>query len=177
MKGFKIFFALAITIGGIAFIKYITTQAKLLKKICVRSTSLDWRDVLVDAIQALISGGQPQAIIPLKLQIANGSDIEVEVKEMAFNIYYDGIHVGDVYSQQEATLAANSINDLEVDVDLDLAGDLLDLGLSLLSGNNVIEIVGNIKIKASIYEEYNYPYQLKVQGSDILSEIGGDCEL
>lgn len=177
MKGFKIFFALAITIGGIAFIKYITTQAKLLKNICVRSTSLDWRDVLVNAIQALVGGEQPQATIPLQLQVVNGSDIDVEVIEMAFNIYFDGIHVGEVYSQQESALTANSINDLEVDVELDLAGDLLDLGLSLLSGNNVIEIVGNIKIKASIYEEYNYPYQLKVQGSEVLSEIGGDCEL
>ena len=177
MKGFKIFFALAITIGGIAFIKYITTQAKLLKKICVRSTNLEWREVLVTAVHSLLDGQQPQTSIPLELQIANGSDIDVEVKEMAFDIYFDNIHVGNVYSQQEATLAANSVNNLEVDVDLDLAGDLLNLGLSLLSGDNVIEIVGNIKIKASIYEEYNYPYQLKVQGSDILSEAGGDCEL
>lgn len=177
MKAFKIFFALAITIGGIAFVKYLTTQAKLLKNICVRNTSLEWREVLVNALQAVMTGGQPQATIPLELEMVNGSDIEVEVKEISFDIYFDGIHVGSVNSQQEAVLGANSVNEIEVDVDLDLAGDLIDIGLSLLAGDNVIEIVGNIKIKASIYEEYNYPYQLKVQGNEILSEVSGDCEL
>tara|TARA_R100001244_G_C5171163_1_gene131672 strand:- start:3424 stop:3951 length:528 start_codon:yes stop_codon:yes gene_type:complete len=175
MKGFKIFFALAITIGGIAFIKYITTQAKLLKGICVRSTSLEWREVLVNALQAVLTGGTPQATIPLELEMANNSDIEVEVKEIDFDIFFDGTHIGRVNSQQEAVLGANSVNELEIDVDLDLAGDIGSLALSLIAGDNVIEIVGNIKIKASIYEEYNYPYQLKVQGSDILSESGGDC--
>tara|TARA_R110000796_G_scaffold6678_5_gene23393 strand:- start:443 stop:976 length:534 start_codon:yes stop_codon:yes gene_type:complete len=177
MKGFKFAFGLLIGIGAVAFVKYLITQAKMLKNICVRSTSLEWREVLVNAIQSVITGSTPQATIPLELQIVNGTDIDVEIKEMAFDVYFDGTHIGMVESQQKAELLGNSINDLEVDINLDLAGDIVDLGLSLLAGDNVIEIVGNIKIKASIYEELNYPYRIKVKGSEILSEVSGECEL
>jgi len=167
---------LALTIGGIAFVKYLTTQAKLLKKICVRSTSLEWREVLSSGLQAYISGTPMPQTIPLELEVVNDSDVEVEVKEMYFDIYFSGIHVASVLNQDEAILMPNSVSNLEIDVNLDLAGDLIDIGLELLSGDNEIELRGNLKIQASVYEEYNYPYKLVVQGNEILEESSGKCE-
>ena len=167
----------AVAVLGVSFIKYLYTQAKLLKGICVRNTTLEWREVLVNAIEAVVSGQQPQATIPLELEMVNSSDLQVTVKDISFNVFFDGTHIGEVNSQQESVLGANSVNELEIDIDLDLAGDLGDLVMSAIGGDNVIEVVGNIKIKASIYEEYNYPYQLKLQGSEILSETSGECEL
>jgi LEA14-like dessication related protein len=177
MKGFKIFLGVAVALGGFAFIKYLMTQAKLLKDICVRSTSLEWREVIVDAVKAQIQGQTPNTSLPLELEIVNGSDVEVEVKDINFDIFFDGIHIGDVLSQQSAILGANSISTLELDVDLDLKGDILDLGLSILAGDNEVEIYGNILMKASIYEEYNYPYQIKVKGNNILKQVSGNCDL
>lgn len=176
MKGLKIFLGLAIAIGGFAFVKYLRTQAKLLKNICVRSTSLEWREVIVDSVKNVIQGQPPIDSLPLELEIQNASDIDVEVKDIKFDIFFDGTHIGDVVSQQSSVLTANSVSILELDVDLDLKGDLFDLGLNILAGDNTLEIIGNIKMKASIYEEYNYPYELKVRGNNILKQVSGKCE-
>lgn len=176
MKGLKIFLGATVVVGVIAFVKYLTTQAKLLKKICVSNTSLEWREAIVDAIKAKLQGATPELSIPLELEIRNFSDVEVEVKSIDFDLFFDNTKIGKVLSQQSATLAANSSSTLELDVDLDLEGQLLDLGLNIIAGDNTIELFGNLKIKASIYEEYNYPYQLRVKGNQILKQVGGNCE-
>ncbi len=176
MKGLKIFLGATVVIGVAAFVKYLMTQAKLLKKICISSTSLEWREVIVDAVKSSIQGTTPELSIPLELEVRNGSDVDVEVKSIDFDVFFDDIKVGKVLSQEESLLEANSSSTLELDVDLDLKGELLDLGLNILAGDNTVEIFGNIKIKASIYEEYNYPYQIKVRGNDILRQKSGDCK-
>ena len=38
--GFKTFFGLTVLVGGIAFVKYVVTQVKMLKGICAKSTSV-----------------------------------------------------------------------------------------------------------------------------------------
>lgn len=176
MKGLRIFLGLAIGVGAFALAKYLLTQRKLLTKVCVESTSLEWRELIIDAIKAKIQGGSIPTTIPLELNMRNASDVDVEVKEIDFDIYFDDINVGSIKSQQESILSANSISTLELDVDLDLKDNLLDLTLNIFAGDNTLEIFGNMKLKASIYEEYNYPYQLKLQGSKILKRRSGDCK-
>ncbi len=176
MKGLKIFLGLAIGVGAFALAKYLLTQRKLLTKVCVESTSLEWRELIIDAVKAKLQGGNVPTSIPLELNMRNASDVDVEVKNIDLDIYFDDIHIGSIQSQQESILSANSISTLELDVDLDLKGDLIDLGLNIFAGDNTLEIFGNMKLKASIYEEYNYPYQLKVQGSKILKRRSGDCK-
>tara|TARA_R100001244_G_scaffold35643_3_gene32778 strand:- start:454 stop:1008 length:555 start_codon:yes stop_codon:yes gene_type:complete len=179
-KTTKLIVGTAFVVGTIVFVRYLVRQSKMLKDICVTHTSLEWRNSLQQLAtqwQEIIAGDPIEFNVPLKLQLVNNSDIDVTVKEIDFDIYFESIHIGSIFEQEPKIIKANSRTDFDIYIDLDLQGDWINIGLEAIGGNNKFEVIGNIVLSASIYETLNYPYQLIVQGNQVLKEVSGECKL
>lgn len=182
--GFKTFFGFTAIIGGIAFVKYAISQVKMLKGICVSSSSLDWQNPLFEALESKVLGNPIDVDIPLALSILNNSDLEVSVKDVKFEILFQGIKIADVYHISETTLNPNSKSTMDLKVELiKLTNkDLSDIGIEIAkivfgtTDEATYEIVGELKVQASIYEKLTIPYSMIMKGSEVLEDGNKDCK-
>ena len=185
-KGVRIAIIAAASIGLFAIGKYFLTQFKLLKEICVTNTTLAWRSSLVQAISQIANGSPTSGInLPFTLSVDNSSKIDVEIREIDLDIYLGTTHVGYIYSNTKKIVRKNSISDITVNIGIDDDLNIAEIGAATNAVQNAfeeigqwlglnetggslpnIEVRGNIEIKASIYEVYNYPYRMVTNVSE-----------
>ncbi len=183
--------------GGVAAAVYFIRQARLLKDICVKSTYFDWNAVIYDIGKNVINGDPLDIDVPFDLELSNSSNIDIEIKEVDLEIRANCIGVGRVYSDTIQKIPKKSSAKLEIlieanpDLTQDDITELLGSGLlggtglgNLLDSLNIIDldndivfaVDGNIKVKASIFETYNFPYFMRASVGELLEEQGGDCK-
>ena len=185
-KGVRIAVIVAASIGLFAIGKYFLTQFKLLKEICVTNTNLQCRSTLVQAINQIVQGNPTANLsLPFTLSVDNSSKIDVEVREIDLDIYLGTTHVGYIYSSSKYIVRKNSISDISVNIGIDDDLNVADIAAATNAVQNAIqelgqwlglndtggslpniEVRGNIQIKASIYEVYNYPYRMVTNVSE-----------
>jgi|TARA_R110000824_G_scaffold305007_4_gene492771 LEA14-like dessication related protein len=182
--GFKTFFGLTVLVGGIAFVKYVVSQVKMLKGICVSSSSLNWQLPLFNALESKALGESIDVEIPLDITILNKSDLEVEVKDVKFDLLFQGIKIADVYNVGEFILKpkSNLTMNLQVDLIQFTNSELSDVGVEIAkivfgtTDEATYEVSGDIKVQASIYEKLTIPYSMIVKGSEILEDGTTECK-
>ena len=183
--------------AGVAAAVYFIRQAKLLKEICVKSTYFDWNAVIYDIGKNVINGDPLDIDVPFDLEMSNASAIDITIKEVDLIIRANNTIIGRVFSDTNQVIPKKSTAKLEIlieaspDLTQDQITELLGSGIlggtglgNILDSLNIIDldddivfsVDGDIKVKASIFETYNFPYFMRATIDDLLEEQSGDCE-
>ena len=183
--------------AGVAAAVYFIRQAKLLKEICVKSTYFDWNAVIYDIGKNVINGDPLDIDVPFDLEMSNASAIDITIKEVDLIIRANNTIIGRVFSDTNQVIPKKSTAKLEIlieaspDLTQDQITELLGSGIlggtglgNILDSLNIIDldndivfsVDGDIKVKASIFETYNFPYFMRATIGELLEEQSGDCE-
>jgi len=78
-----------------------------------------------------IDGSLFSPILKLSLNVINHIDASAHINTISGNLYIDGIYAGQINQNVNQTIAANSVSELNLDIDLSVAG--------------IFDIISNIK--------------------------------
>tara|TARA_R100000664_G_C2720643_1_gene114255 strand:- start:432 stop:989 length:558 start_codon:yes stop_codon:yes gene_type:complete len=179
-KGTKAIIGLLGILGVTAVAAYFLRQAKLLKEICVSSTNFDWVSNLVSILQAITNPEDGQVLnLDYSITLVNNSNIDVELKEINLELRSSQGRIAVIRNDFVEVLARKSTKTIPLDIMLALDSNIsiVDLIADQAIGGIEMQIIGDIVVKASIFETIRVPYRSRFNtGSNTnAQEESGSC--
>ena len=179
-KDKKVIFTTLAALGIIGAIAYFMRQAKLLKEICVSSTDFNWISNITSIVSDLINPQDGDVLnLDYSITLVNNSNIDVELKEIDLELRTSKGRLAIIRNDFVEVLEKKSTKTIPLDIILAIDGDIniLDLGVDQLDGGIDMQLIGDIVVKASIFETIKIPYRSRFNtGSNSnIKEESGDC--
>ena len=177
-KGTKALLGILGIFGVTAVAAYFLRQAKLLKEICVSATNFNWLSNLISVLQAVTSSNDGEVLnLDYSITLVNNSNIDVELKEINLELRSSQGRIAIIRNDFVEVLAKKSTKTIPLDIVLaiDSSISLADLIVDQAVGGIEMQIIGDIVVKASIFETIRIPYRSRFNtgsNSDIKEESG-----
>jgi len=160
---YKISLISAFGLGIISVMAYVASQAKKLKDACYTLAGAMVHEISFQNFS-----------FTLLLNISNKSDIDFVVTKQLYNIYINNMLVATIDNPEKIKVRGNGKSTINIDVSFN-PQDLLKKGMeniSMLIGNKdnlIIEIKGNLSLKAGIVSVNDYKVDERLSMKEILA--------
>lgn len=179
-KGTKALLGILGIFGVTAVAAYFLRQAKLLKEICVSATDFNWLSNLYNVLSSVTNPQEGDVLnLDYSITLVNNSNIDVELKEINLELRSSQGRIAIIRNDFVEVLAKKSTKTIPLDIVLaiDPSISLADLLFDQAVGGIEMQIIGDIVVKASIFETIRIPYRSRFNtGSNSnIQEESGSC--